>query len=123
MSSNGIDRDTGLARAMRERICSCLCADHRVESVVLFGSRAKGTWREGSDMDLVVFGRDLNRSDVWTWKDELEADVFPLGWSRPGGRCSPMHPWSLDIVIVDEYCDRHLREYIDRVGRPLCGGS
>ena len=106
MSSNAIDRDTGLPETIRERICARVYADPRVESIVLFGSRAKGTWREGSDIDVAVFGRDLNRSDVWTWKDELEADVFP---------------WSLDIVIVDAHCDRHLREHIDRVGRPLCG--
>ena len=56
--------------------------DNLREALVLFGSRAKGTWREGSDIDLAVFGRDLNRSDVWTWKDELEADVFP--WAGRG---------------------------------------
>ena len=89
MSSNAIDRDTGLPETIRERICARVYADPRVESIVLFGSRAKGTWREGSDIDVAVFGRDLNRSDVWTWKDELEADVFPWAGRGLGAAARP----------------------------------
>ena len=106
MSSNAIDSATGLPEIIRERICSHLHSDPRITSVVLFGSRAKGTWREGSDIDVAVFGSGLDRTDVWTWNNELDADVFP---------------WSLDIVIVDERTDRQLREHISRVGWPLCG--
>ncbi len=98
------DPATGIPKTIRERICEVLRADGRVQSAVLFGSRAKGTWREGSDIDIAVFGRNLEHTDVWHWKHELDDEVFP---------------WSLDILIVDEHISAPLREHIARVGRPL----
>lgn len=107
IQSRAIDPATGIPEALRARVCSLLSTDTRVQSVLLFGSRALGTWREGSDIDIAVSGSGLDRTDVWNWKSRLEDDVFP---------------WSLDIVLVDNRTDRHLREHIERVGRPLCAG-
>lgn len=103
--SEAIDPATGIPEALRASVCSLLSTDTRVQSILLFGSRAIGTWREGSDIDIAVSGGELDRTDVWNWKSWLDDDVFP---------------WSLDIVVVDDRTDQHLREHIERVGRPLC---
>ncbi len=98
--------ETGVPGRVLSQMCDVLCADSRVESAVLFGSRAKGTWREGSDIDIAVFGRDLTIRDTWSWLRELDDAVFP---------------WSIDFVIVNEQTSAPLRDHIARVGLPLCG--
>lgn len=79
-------------------------ADSRVERVVLFGSRAKGTHRPGSDIDLAVVGRDITFSDVAGWKDALEELLFP---------------WTVDVVAESSIENAELREHIARVGIPV----
>lgn len=57
----------------------------RIDRVCLFGSRATGTARENSDIDLVVYGA-LDEADIdriWTMLDEsslpMRADVIGYG--------------------------------------------
>lgn len=106
IQSKVADRETGIPPRVLSQMCSVLCADPRVEAAVLFGSRAKGTWREGSDIDIAVFGSDLTIRDTWSWLRELDDAVFP---------------WSIDFVIVNEHTSAPLREHIARVGSSLCG--
>ena len=37
----------------------------RASHVILFGSYAKGTWHEGSDIDVVVVSDDFAGKDLW----------------------------------------------------------
>ena len=98
--SRELQQKTGLDAAKLETIRSLIGADRRVRRVRLFGSRAKGTWREGSDIDLAVQGEGIDRSDASRWAEELEEALFP---------------WSVDVVIVDETTDQELIDHIDRV--------
>lgn len=41
-----------------------LCRSFRVKEVILYGSRAKGTAMEGSDIDIAVSGVDLVNMDT-----------------------------------------------------------
>ena len=69
--------------------------------VWLFCSRAKGNYREGSDIDLAFKGTEVdlgNRDEVLIKYDTL------------------FLPWKLDIVIFAEVEDPSLRSHIDRVG-------
>jgi len=50
-----------------------------VKSVILFGSYAKSSWREGSDVDLAVF------SDAFSRKDHVESIAFLLDMAMPYG--------------------------------------
>ena len=45
-----------------------------VERLVLYGSYASGTWREGSDIDVVVISEDFDEMSYWQ-RLELLADV------------------------------------------------
>lgn len=93
-----------LSTAMRHAIVTVLSRDSRVERVLLFGSRAKGTHREGSDIDLAVYGTKLTRADAAAWQETLEDKLFP---------------WSVDIVIMGPDIHEQLRAHIERVGVPV----
>ena len=53
----------GLKPAHRQAIIDALSANPKVERIVLFGSRATGTFTLTSDVDLALFGDDLTLSD------------------------------------------------------------
>ena len=76
----------------------------QIDEVILFGSRAKGTHREGSDIDIALKGRGLD-SRLLTQID-LDYDALYL-------------PWKLDVVIYDRIENQDLKDHVDRVGVPL----
>lgn len=69
--------------------------------LILFGSRAKGNAREGSDIDLAMKGSSvsLENRDVAL----LKYDALHL-------------PWKLDVIIYHLIKEPALRDHIDRVG-------
>lgn len=72
--------------------------------VILFGSRAKGNFREGSDIDLALKGKGLTQA-ICT---ELHSHYENL-----------YLPWKLDLVIYETLQEPALKEHIDRVGKRL----
>ncbi len=71
-----------------------------LDKVVLFGSRARGTNRERSDIDLAVSG-----SNVYRFEELLEEQADTL--------------LSFDIVDLDKIVSDKLRESIAREGQIL----
>ncbi len=69
-----------------------------IDRAVVFGSRAKGNWRENSDIDIAVFGEGVNVGLLVAQLDEL-----------------PM-PYKFDIVDYNSINSCALREHIDSVG-------
>ena len=67
---------TRFARALRHRV--------RVEQIVLFGSRARGTASEDSDIDLLVVSPDFGRDSL--------ADMILLR------QCLPPHEVDVDTI-------------------------
>ena len=60
-----------------------------IEEAILFGSRAKGNYKKGSDVDLVIKGDRITRDTVihlWNWLNEE----------------SPM-PYFFDVVQYENY--------------------
>ena len=72
-----------------------------IEEAILFGSRAKGTYRTGSDIDLALRGVALEQRTLSRVYDEL--DDLPT-------------PYSFTLVMIDERLDREMKAHIDRVG-------
>ncbi len=54
----------GIQQKHRLAIIEELSANPRVERIVLFGSRAMGTFTPTSDVDIALFGNDLTLSDL-----------------------------------------------------------
>lgn len=73
-----------------------------IDTVVIYGSRAKGTYRLGSDIDLTLKGEGLT-SDMVTL---ISSDIDELNT-----------PYLFDISIYDRLDGTSLKEHIDRVGQ------
>ena len=78
----------GLSSDALNQIIGILSACPAVESIVLFGSRAVGTFKPGSDVDLALRGKNLTFDDVLSLKTALEETTLPytfdLVWDHPG---------------------------------------
>ena len=72
-----------------------------IEKAVLYGSRAKGNFKTGSDIDLTLFGQALT-SDLRS-KIAWELDDLSL-------------PYTIDLSLFHELNHAELREHIERVG-------
>ena len=75
-----------------------------VEKAVIFGSRAKGTFHSGSDVDIALYGR-LSQTDAGHVQNQLNENT--------------LIPLFFDVVVYDLISNPSLREHIDRVGKPL----
>ena len=94
----------GLPAATLETIRRILAEVPAVRRAVIYGSRAKGTHRPGSDIDLALFGDGLDLDALG--KIATRLDESPI-------------PYQVDLSIFDLIEHEGLREHIERVGRPL----
>ncbi len=78
-----------------------LAAHPSVAQAILFGSRAKGNYKNGSDIDLAVFG-PCTGSELGTIAWELDDLLLP---------------WEIDLIRFDDISNQDLREHITRVGK------
>ena len=80
------------------------CMEHtpKLEEAVIYGSRAKGNYRPGSDIDLVLKGEDLTLSDVAKLEDEIDDLLLP---------------YKFDMAIFHQINNPDLLNHIARVGQ------
>lgn len=76
---------------------TALAKKHGVQKIILFGSRARGTNTERSDVDIAVSGGDF---DAFYWS--IKEDVYSL--------------LTFDIIDVDSGISEELKEEIERDG-------
>ena len=94
----------GLSQKTMDKILTVLKSFDAVEKVILFGSRAKGNFKEGSDIDIAIKGMGLNM-DIFR-KLEIKIDNLML-------------PYEVDLIIYDQIKEPALKEHINRVGVEL----
>ena len=75
-----------------------------IDEVILFGSRAMGNFKTGSDIDLAIKGQNAAKI-VTTLLGRLENDI-PL-------------PYKFDLIHYESITEPALREHIDRHGISL----
>lgn len=93
----------GLSEANGQRMLDILSAFTEVREVILFGSRAKGNYKPGSDIDIAVKGaitKDVQARLLTAFEESLL-------------------PYFVDVVVYDRLQNEALREHIDRVGVTL----
>ena len=92
----------GLSARTVEQICGVLAKYPSVERAVLYGSRAKGNFKNGSDIDLTLFGEGLGFPELLGIMDALDDLLLP---------------YTIDLSIFDLLDHVELREHIARVGQ------
>ncbi len=91
-----------------ERIKSVFSLFDEVEKVILYGSRAKGTFKPFSDIDLTLKGCKLNLTilqNIETCLDDL------------------LLPYKFDISIYHHISNPELIEHINRIGKSFYSQS
>jgi predicted nucleotidyltransferase len=91
----------GLKSKTWDQIFECINKHDRIEELILYGSRAKGTQKNASDIDLVLKGEDLTVQDL----TRIENDLDDL-----------LLPWKFDISIYHNITNPELLNHIKRVG-------
>ena len=64
--------ETGLGQKSLQAIADVVYSNIRVQEAKIFGSRAIGTFREGSDIDICLIGKDLTLTDLNRISSELD---------------------------------------------------
>lgn len=73
-----MEADFGLTPAEIEELDSIIQSFQEIESAMIFGSRAKGTFKSGSDIDIVISGKKVDHSVVIRLSNQLnEETTFP----------------------------------------------
>ena len=91
----------GLKETTIEQICSVFSSFPEIQKVVLYGSRAKGNFKNGSDIDLTFYGNNLDLKTLNKIEDQLEDLSLP---------------YQFDLSIFDQISNKDLAEHIKRVG-------
>ena len=92
----------GLPAEAVSEIGGVLAAHPEVESAILYGSRAKGNYRPGSDIDLTLVGGRLDHHDLLKIMGELDDLLLP---------------YTIDLSIFHTIDHEGLRDHIQRVGQ------
>lgn len=94
-------RGNGLSVATVARLQAVLAAHEQVEKAVLYGSRAKGNYRFGSDIDLTLHGAGLTPDLLAHIVSEIDDLLLP---------------YTVYLSIFHGLTSLELREHIERVG-------
>lgn len=92
----------GLSAQTIQRIRDVLKEYPAIEAAILYGSRAKGSYRPGSDIDISLTGKSLDhqvRNKVYRKLDNL------------------LLPYTFDVSLYKQIDNPELIEHIERVGK------
>jgi predicted nucleotidyltransferase len=67
----------GLSNQSLNSILSILLKHPQIKDVKIYGSRAIGNFREGSDIDIVLVGEELTTTDLLKIENELDDLLLP----------------------------------------------
>lgn len=92
----------GLSETVIEKLHSVFKRYPQIEKAILYGSRAKGNYQNGSDIDLTLFGnQSLTHQTLLSLLNEID-DLYL--------------PYTIDLSLADQINDSEILEHIARVG-------
>ena len=94
----------GIPLSDLKNVISILKGNVKIRKAILFGSRAKGDFSNGSDVDIALIGNELKLLDILQLSGKID-DLYL--------------PWKFDLVIYNRITEEALKEHIDRVGVEL----
>ena len=94
---------------LTDRTINLLCGIFQkypgIVQVILYGSRAKGNYRSGSDIDMTLKTDDnFSRTDLLRIANDFDDSDMP---------------YFVDVSIYDKLSNPDLKAHIDRVGKQL----
>jgi predicted nucleotidyltransferase len=92
----------GLSVNTIEAIQNILSREPAVHKAILFGSRAKGNFKPGSDIDLAIVGEEVNLDTISRLHRAFEESTIP---------------YEVDLCWLAQVDQPALREHIARVGQ------
>jgi predicted nucleotidyltransferase len=91
----------GLKVSTIARIKGVFAALPEIERVILYGSRARGTFRNGSDIDLTIVGDGVTHSQLLRMENQLDDLLLP---------------YTIDLSLLRQIDNPDLLDHIRRVG-------
>jgi predicted nucleotidyltransferase len=98
------DHPFGLSPATLEKLNSVFAQHNAIDSVVIYGSRAKGNYRTGSDIDLTIKGGGIPFSEFM----QIENQIDDL-----------MLAYTVDLSQYRQLENADLIAHIERVGMEI----
>ena len=96
--------DIGLTNAEMQRLVAVLATQPNIKKAIVYGSRAKGTNRKFSDVDLTLVGKNLMHSDL----NQVAMRIDDL-----------LLPYEFDLSLYSSLTNENLLEHIKRVGKVI----
>ena len=74
-----------------------------IEKGIIFGSRAMGNYKKGSDIDLALIGENITNNILFKVDDYLN-EVYPI-------------PYFFDVIHYENISNTKLKNHIDEYGK------
>lgn len=97
--------DFGIPEKSYNLITKGLLEDENIDKAVVFGSRAIGNYKNGSDIDIALFGKNINQNTIIKLSMLLNEEL-PI-------------PYFIDILDYKNIKNIALKEHIDNFGKLL----
>jgi len=91
----------GLSQRDYDKIYETIAHTQGVEQAIIYGSRAKGNFKAGSDIDLTISGKM-----TWVEFHQLESQLDDL-----------MLPYQFDLSLLANIDNKKLVDHINRAGK------
>ncbi|HRX49402.1 MAG TPA: nucleotidyltransferase domain-containing protein [Spirochaetota bacterium] len=92
----------GITEKSYNCIVTYLKSQPQIETVIIFGSRAKGNYKKGSDIDLAIKGEKCSPMLAIDIESFINEEI-PV-------------PYTVDVVDYNSLKKKELKNHIDRVG-------
>lgn len=112
MKPKSADDQWGLSEEVQTQLRNCFHAEPKIQRVFLFGSRAMGNYKLGSDIDLALDAPEMSFNEWLAF--QLKLDELLLAYK-------------IDTILLHFVDQNDLKEHIHRVGVVFfergCGSS
>ena len=99
-----MDNSYGLNQRDMQTISSILSKYDEVKNVLIFGSRAKGVYHSGSDIDMAIVNKNIQYQTLRKIKSDFSDSSLP---------------YNVDLVNFVTLTNEDLKSHILRVGKPF----
>ncbi|MFN3995948.1 MAG: nucleotidyltransferase domain-containing protein [bacterium] len=99
-----INEEFGISEKILKAICNVFSKYPEVEKAAIIGSRARGNYQKGSDIDIVIWAPELDFSKYLRLVAELEDLEIP---------------YKIDLLKYELISNNSIKEHIEKVGKEI----